>query len=166
MKHNLFALGLISILTGLAGFSSSLAQDSSAPYAVNPLGPSDAATAATAIKSRLEAWGYREVKDLSRDRTGGWHGHVTKDNVEIAVSIDKGGRITAPSANRLLAVRCSQLYGIANRYVSGGAGAEGSLASSMSVIDAGLDCQKGRYDKGIRALEKVLNGQRIAYPPG
>jgi hypothetical protein len=36
----------------------------------------------------------------------------------------------------------------------------------MSVIDAGLDCQKGRYDKGIRALEKVLNGQRIAYPPG
>ena len=35
MKHNLFALGLISILTGLAGFSSSLAQDSSAPYAVS-----------------------------------------------------------------------------------------------------------------------------------
>jgi hypothetical protein len=163
MKHNLFALGLISILTGLAGFSSGVAQDSSASYTVNPVSPSDAAAAA--IKSRLEAWGYGDVKDLSRDRTGGWHGHVIRDKVEIAVSVDKGGRITAPSANRELAARCSQLYGIASRYVSGGAGAEGSLASNMSVIDAGLDCRKGRYDMGIRALEKVLNGQRIAYPP-
>ena len=166
MKHNLFALGLISILTGLAGFSSGFAQDSSAPYTVNPLSPSDASPAATAIKSRIEAWGYGDVKDLSRDRTGTWHAHVIRNEVEIAVSVDKGGRITAPPANRQLAARCSQLYGIANRYVSGGAGAEGSLASDMSVIDAGLDCQKGRYDTGIRALEKVLNGQRIAYPPG
>jgi hypothetical protein len=166
MKHNLFALGLISVLTGLAGFSSGVAQNSSASFAVNPVKPSDAGAAAAAIKSRLEAWGYGDVKDLSRDRTGGWHGHVIRDKVEIAVSVDKGGRITAPSANRQLAARCSQLYGIASRYVSGGAGAEGSLASSMSVIDAGLDCQKGRYDTGIRALEKVLSGQRIAYPPG
>jgi hypothetical protein len=165
MKHNLLALGLISVLTGLAGFSSGLAQNSSAPYAVNPVNPSDAGAAAP-IKSRLEAWGYGEVKDLSRDRTGGWHGHVIMDKVEIAVSVDKGGRIAAPSANRQMAARCSQLYGIASLYVSGGAGAEGSLASSMSVIDAGLDCQKGRYDTGIRALEKVMSDQRIAYPPG
>jgi hypothetical protein len=34
------------------------------------------------------------------------------------------------------------------------------------VIDAGLDCQKGRYDEGIKALVKILTGQRISYPPG
>ena len=166
MKHNLSALGLISILTGLASPPSSLAQDSSASYTVNPVSPSDASPAAAAIKSRIEAWGYGDVKDLSRDRTGGWHAHVIRNKVEIAVSVDKGGRITAQSANKPPAARCSQLYGIASRYVSGGAGANGSLGPNMGVIGAGLDCQKGRYDEGIRALERILNGQRIAYPPG
>jgi hypothetical protein len=33
---------------------------------------------------------------LARDRIGGWHAHVTRNKVEIAVSVDKGGRITAP----------------------------------------------------------------------
>jgi hypothetical protein len=163
MKHNLLALGLISIL---AGPQSGVAQDSSASYTVNPISPSDASPAAAAIKSRIEAWGYGDVKDLSRDPTGGWHAHVLRNKVEIAVSVDKGGRITAQSASRQLAARCSQLYGVASRYVSGGAGAEGSLAANMGVIDAGLDCQKGRYEEGIQALEKVLNGQRISYPPG
>jgi hypothetical protein len=166
MKHNLFALGLISILTGFAGPPSGLAQDSSASYTAHPVSPADADPAAMAIKSRLEAWGYGDVKDLSRDRTGGWHAHVTRDKVEIAVAVDKGGRITVQSPNAQLAARCSQLYGTASRYASGGAGAEGSLGSNLGVIDAGLDCQKGRYDQGIRALEKILNGQRIAYPPG
>jgi hypothetical protein len=150
MKHNLFALGLVSILTGLSSPQASLAQDPSA----------------AAIKSRIEAWGYGEVKDLSRDRTGGWHARVVRNNVEIAVSVDKGGRIIAQPADKQLGARCNQLYGIASRTVSGGAGAEGSSASNMGVIGAGLDCQKGRYDEGIKALEKILNGQRVSYPPG
>jgi len=150
MRHNLFALGLVSILTGLSSPQASLAQDPSA----------------AAIKSRIEAWGYGEVKDLSRDRTGGWHARVVRNNVEIAVSVDKGGRIMAQPADKQLAARCNQLYGIASRAVSGGAGAEGSSASDMGVIGAGLDCQKGRYDEGIKALEKILTGQRVSYPPG
>jgi hypothetical protein len=36
----------------------------------------------------------------------------------------------------------------------------------MGVIDAGLDCQKSRYEEGVKVLEKILNGQRILYPPG
>jgi hypothetical protein len=99
MKHNLFALGLISILTGLADPQASLAQDLSASYTVNPVSPSDASPAAAAIKSRIEAWGYGDVKDLSRDRTGVWHAHVIRKEVEIALSVDKGGRLTAQSAN-------------------------------------------------------------------
>ncbi len=133
MKHNLFALGLASILTGLSCSHAGLAQDPSA----------------AAIKSRIEAWGYGDVKDLSRERTGGWHARVIRDNVEIAVSIDKGGRIIAQPAT-----------------VSGGAGAEGSSASNMGVIGAGLDCHKGRYDAGIKTLEKILDSQRVSYPPG
>jgi hypothetical protein len=36
----------------------------------------------------------------------------------------------------------------------------------MSVIAAGLDCHKGRYNAGIKTLETILDGQRIPYPPG
>jgi|HubBroStandDraft_3_1064219.scaffolds.fasta_scaffold598793_2 hypothetical protein len=42
MKHNLIALGLISILSGLAGPPSGLTQASSAFFTVEPVGPSDA----------------------------------------------------------------------------------------------------------------------------
>jgi len=166
MKHSLCRLGLLSVLTGLASLQASLAQGISDSYPVRPLSPSDASPAAAAVKSRIEAWGYGHVKDLSRDRTGSRHAHVIKNAVEVAVSVDKGGRIIAQSTGTPLAVRCNQLYAIASRYVSGGAGAQGSSGSSLAVIGAGLDCEKGRYDEGIKALEKLLNGQRISYPPG
>jgi hypothetical protein len=166
MKYNLFAFGLISVLAGLASSQASLAQDLSASYTVNLVSPSDASPAAAAIKSRIEARGYGDVEDLARDRSGVWHAHVIRNKVEIAVSVDKGGRITAQPANEQLAARCSRLYGIASRYVSGGAGADGSLGPNMGVIGAGLDCQKGRHDEGIKALEKILNSQHISYPPG
>ena len=135
MKQNFFAFGLVAILTGLVGSQASLAQHSSTSYAINPIGPSDASPAAASIRSRIEAWGYGDVMDLSRDRSGVWHAHVIRNEVEIAVSVDKGGRITTPSANGQPAIRCSLLYAIASRYVSGGAGADGSLGPSMGVID-------------------------------
>ena len=149
MKYNLLALRVVSILTALSSSHAALAQDPSA---------------AAEIRSRIEAWGYGDVKDLSRDRTGGWHGHVVKNNIEIAVSVDKGGRIIAHPADKQQAARCNQLYEIASRTVSGGAGAEGSSAPNMGVVAADLDCQKGFYDSGIIALEKILEGQRISYP--
>jgi hypothetical protein len=161
VKYNIVALGLIAILTSS---QASLAQDSSASHSGNSANPSDVNPAAAAIKSKIEAWGYGTVKDLSRDPTGGWHAHVIRNNIEIAVSVDKGGRITAQPANQNLAARCSQLYGIASRYVSGGAGAEGSLGSNLTVVGADLDCQRGRYSEGIKTLEKILRGQHISYP--
>ena len=48
MKHNLFAPGLISILTGLAGPRSGAAQGSSVSDTVNPISPSDASPGAAA----------------------------------------------------------------------------------------------------------------------
>jgi hypothetical protein len=35
----------------------------------------------------------------------------------------------------------------------------------MIVQSAGLDCQKGRYDQGIRDLEKALRSQGYTIPP-
>jgi hypothetical protein len=165
MKRNLFAFSLMAVLTGLIVPQASLAQDTPVSYDVNPVGPSDASAAAAAIKSRIEAWGYGDVVSLSRDRAGVWHGRVMRNRVEIAVSVDKGGRITAQTGNDGRPARCSELYDIASRYVSG-RGGEGSPGPNMGVIGAGLDCQKGRYDEGIKALEKILSGQRISYPPG
>jgi hypothetical protein len=165
MKRNLFAFCLMTVLTGLIIPQASLAQDSSPPYSVKPVRPSDASAAAAAIKSRIEAWGYGDVESLSRDRSGVWHAHVIRNQVEIAVSVDKGGRMTAQASNDQRAARCRQLYGIASRYVSG-PGGEGSPGPNIGVIGAGLDCQKGRYDDGIKALEKILNAQRMSYPPG
>lgn len=148
MKRNLFTLGMVSLLAGLSGPPAGSAQDLSA----------------LAIKSRIEALGYGDVKDLAPDRTGGWHGHVVWNDVEIAVSVDKGGRIIARPADKQQAARCNQLYAIASRSVSGGAGAEGSSASNMGVVGAGLDCQKGHYDAGIKTLEKILEANGISYP--
>jgi len=36
---------------------------------------------------------------------------------------------------------------------------------SLTVQGAGVDCQKGRYQQGIRELEKVLRGQGYTVPP-
>jgi hypothetical protein len=163
MKLSFLMFGLVGVL---ASPWASLAQDLSMSPTVNPIGPSDASPVAAAIKSRIEALGHGSVIDLSRDRFGVWHAHVMRNEVEIAVSVDKGGRITTQSANGQPAARCNLLYAIASRYVPGGAGADGALGSNMGVMGASLDCQKGRYDVGIKALEKILDSHRISYPPG
>jgi hypothetical protein len=36
----------------------------------------------------------------------------------------------------------------------------------MIRLGAGIDCQKGRYAQGIKALEDLLQRNRITYPPG
>jgi hypothetical protein len=163
MKRSVCAFGLIAVL--MSAWASQAQNVSTAP-AVNPIGPSDAGPVAAAIKSRIEAMGYGDVMYLSRDRSGVWHAHVMKNEVETAVLVDKGGRITVQSVGGQPAERCNLLYTIASLHVSGGAGANGALSFNMEVTDAGLDCQKGHYDSGIRALEQILGSHGISYPPG
>ncbi len=59
--------------------------------------------------------------------------------------------------------RCSQLYTMADRALT--RRSEGSGGPNMIVMGAGLDCQKGRYEQGIRELEKVLRAQGYTVPP-
>jgi hypothetical protein len=61
------------------------------------------------------------------------------------------------------AARCFQLADLGDRYLT--KRNEGSGGPNMIVLGARLDCQKGRYDSGIRDLEKVLRDQRIPIPP-
>jgi hypothetical protein len=62
-----------------------------------------------------------------------------------------------------LAARCTQLYQMADRAMS--RRSEGSGGLNMMVQSAGIDCQKGHYEQGIRELEKVLRSQGYTVPP-
>ena len=78
----------------------------------------------------------------------------------LAVMLPVTGRTQDSSP---LAARCSQLYAMADRALT--RRGEGSGGPNMIVMGAGLDCQKGRYDQGIRELEKVLRAQGYTVPP-
>jgi hypothetical protein len=62
-----------------------------------------------------------------------------------------------------LAARCNQLFTMADRALT--RRGEGSGGPNMIVQGAGIDCQKGRYEQGIRDLEKVLRSQGYTVPP-
>ncbi len=70
----------------------------------------------------------------------------------------------AQPTNEQLAARCSELLGIYSRY--GVRRSEGSGGPDMIYLGAGIDCQKGRYAQGIKAMEDLLQRNKIPYPPG
>jgi hypothetical protein len=69
----------------------------------------------------------------------------------------------AQPTNEQLAARCAELGAVFDRY--GTRRSEGSGGPDMIRLGAGIDCQKGRYAQGIKALEDLLNRNRIPYPP-
>ena len=72
--------------------------------------------------------------------------------------------VQAQQTNEQLAARCAELGAIFDRY--GRRSSEGSGGPDMIRLGAGIDCQKGRYAQGIKALEDLLKRNRIPYPPG
>jgi putative membrane protein len=44
-------------------------------------------------KSKIEASGYTDVKDLTKNADGTWSAKAMKDNQEIAVSVDAQGNV-------------------------------------------------------------------------
>ena len=69
----------------------------------------------------------------------------------------------AQPTSEQLAARCAQLGALYDRYnLQRG---EGSGGPNMARLGAALDCQKGRYQQGIKALEELLQRNRIPYPP-
>jgi hypothetical protein len=62
-----------------------------------------------------------------------------------------------------LKARCDQLYPLADRALS--RRGEGGGGPNLAVQGAFVDCQKGRYEQGIRELEKALRSQGYTVPP-
>ena len=62
------------------------------------------------------------------------------------------------------ATYCSQLAGLAYKYV-GGSGGDGRSAPDLNTIGAIEDCRKGNYTRGIPYLEKRLRDSHITLPP-
>lgn len=71
--------------------------------------------------------------------------------------------VVAQAQDDKLKARCSQLYTMADRALS--RRGEGGGGPNMIVQSAGIDCQKGRYEQGIRDLENVLRVQGYTLPP-
>lgn len=80
----------------------------------------------------------------------------------IATLLTPGGA-GAQQTNEQLAARCSELGAIFDRF--GARRGEGSGGPDMTRLGAGIDCQKGRYAQGIKALEDLLRRNRISFPP-
>ncbi len=85
MRCALVGLVLLAVCPSLQ------AQTSQSPSAAAKAAQGD--PEATAVRARLQAFGYDNVTDLDRDRAGIWHARALKDNEVISVIVDKGGRI-------------------------------------------------------------------------
>ena len=71
--------------------------------------------------------------------------------------------IQAQQTDEQLAARCAELGAIFDRW--GARRGEGSGGPNMVRLGAGIDCQRGRYAQGIKALEDLLQRNRIPFPP-
>lgn len=81
----------------------------------------------------------------------------------ITVALSSPADAGAQQTNEQLAARCSELGAIFDRL--GTRRGEGSGGPDMIRLGAGIDCQKGRYAQGIKALEDLLRRNRIPFPP-
>ncbi len=82
------------------------------------------------------------------------------------LAILASGMLAAPSqaqqTNAQLAARCAELGALYDKYNT--RRSEGSGGPDMQRLGAGIDCQKGRYEQGIKTLEDLLQRSRISYP--
>jgi hypothetical protein len=88
------------------------------------------------------------------------HTSVLLGLAAVLLSLGSAG---AQQTNEQLAARCSELGAIFDRF--GTRRGEGSGGPDMTRLGAGIDCQKGRYQQGIKALEDLLQRNKIPYPP-
>lgn len=62
--------------------------------AAPPAGMPGSAQTATSARTQIEASGYTNIKDLKRKEDGSWQAIATKNDAEVAVSVDSTGSVT------------------------------------------------------------------------
>lgn len=62
--------------------------------AAPPAGMPGSAQTATSARTQIEASGYTNIKDLKRRDDGSWEATATKNDTEVAVSVDTSGSVT------------------------------------------------------------------------
>jgi hypothetical protein len=61
--------------------------------------------------------------------------------------------------------RCEQLIAYFDRYAGTGRSENSDGARNFGRIGAGIDCDRGQYDKGISAMEALLKNKGLDVPP-
>ena len=62
--------------------------------AAPPAGMPGTAQTATSARTQIEASGYTNIKDLKRKDDGTWQALATKNDAEVAISVDSTGSVT------------------------------------------------------------------------
>ena len=62
--------------------------------AAPPAGIPGSAQTATSARTQIAASGYTNIRDLKRKDDGSWQATATKNEVEVAVSVDTTGSVT------------------------------------------------------------------------
>lgn len=96
---------LLAAATLLASTSLVIAQTGAPPTSpgtattpsVPPAGMPGTAQSATSAQAQIEASGYTNIKDLKRQNDGSWRARATKNNEEVAISVDSTGLVTQMS---------------------------------------------------------------------
>ena len=66
----------------------------SATPAAPPAGMPGSAQTATSARTQIEASGYTNIRDLKRKDYGSWQAIATRNDIEVAVSVDTTGSVT------------------------------------------------------------------------
>ena len=109
MKRTMITLAALLASAGIAHAQTSTTPSSpstpASPSATTPASPGSTTTTTpgagssagamtqTSVKSKIEASGYSNVKDLKQDSKGQWTAHATKAGKEIAVLVDSTGMV-------------------------------------------------------------------------
>lgn len=98
MKTVLSTAAALIIATSSASAQTPPATGTATTPAAPPAGmPGSAPQTATSARTQIEASGYTNVKALKRKEDGSWEALATKNNVEVAVSVDTTGSVTQTS---------------------------------------------------------------------
>lgn len=88
------AMALIAVASVAVAQMPPTTGNSTTPAAPPAGMPGSAPQTATSARTQIEASGYTNIKDLKRNDDGSWRAIATKNDVDVAVSVDSTGSVT------------------------------------------------------------------------